>query len=99
VIEVMLDTGKPLSELCSAVTKFPQRITNLRVKAKPALSLMKNLSAAQKKIESTIGDKGRINVRYSGTEPLLRIMVEAVDEATLDRVSNELASAARKDIG
>jgi phosphoglucosamine mutase len=99
VIEVMLDTGKPLSELCGAVTKFPQRITNLRVKAKPALSLMKHLSAAQKKVEGSIGDKGRINVRYSGTEPLLRIMVEAVDEETLDRVSSELGAAARKDIG
>jgi phosphoglucosamine mutase len=98
VIEVMLDTGKPLSELCSPVTKFPQRITNLRVKAKPALSLMKNLSAAQKKIAGSIGDKGRINVRYSGTEPLLRIMVEAVDDDTLDSVSNQLAAAARKDL-
>jgi phosphoglucosamine mutase len=98
VIEVMLDTGKRLSELCAPVTKFPQRITNLRVKAKPALNTLKNLSTVQKKIETTIGDKGRINVRYSGTEPLLRIMVEAVDDDTLDTVSNQLSTAARKDL-
>jgi phosphoglucosamine mutase len=98
VIEVMLDSGKPLSELCAAVTKFPQRITNLRVKSKPGLGTLKNLSAAQTKVQGSIGEKGRINVRYSGTEPLLRIMVEAVDDDTLDSISNQLAAAARKDL-
>ncbi|MBZ0135708.1 MAG: phosphoglucosamine mutase [Planctomycetes bacterium] len=99
IIEVMLDTGKPLSELSAPVTKFPQRITNLRTESKPALKTLKNLTKTQKEIESTIGDRGRVNVRYSGTEPLLRIMVEAQDDETLDSLSTKLASAARKDLG
>lgn len=99
VIEVMLDTGKPLSELSAALVKFPQRITNLRTTKKPALKSLKNLAKAQKEIGKTIGDRGRVNIRYSGTEPLLRIMVEAQDEETLNKLSKQLAGAAKKDLG
>ncbi|MCA8911298.1 MAG: hypothetical protein KDB82_06315 [Planctomycetes bacterium] len=98
VIEVMLDSGRKLSELSSAVVKYPQRITNLRTTSKPALGSLKLLRKTQKAIESELGNRGRINVRYSGTEPLLRIMVEAQDEATLDDVTKQLAGAARKDL-
>ena len=99
IIEVMLDTGKPLSELCAPVTKFPQRITNVKTKSKPALKSLKKLAKAQKEIQRDFADRGRINIRYSGTEPLLRIMVEAQDDATLDKVSRLLSSAAKKDLG
>jgi phosphoglucosamine mutase len=98
VIEVMLRTGKPLSELCAPVRKFPQTIVNLRVKAKPALSKLKNLSRAQRELAHRLGNRGRINIRYSGTEPLLRIMVEAEDRGTLDSVASELTAAARSDL-
>lgn len=99
VIEVMLDTGKPLSELCAALSKFPQRITNLRTAHKPALKSLKRLADIQKEIGRTVGDRGRINVRYSGTEPLLRIMVEAQDDETLDSITTQLVTAAKKDLG
>ncbi|MBX3461441.1 MAG: phosphoglucosamine mutase [Planctomycetes bacterium] len=98
VIEVMLDSGKPLSALCAAVTKFPQTIVNVKAPAKPPLQSLKNLGKLLAQHERELGDRGRINVRYSGTEPLLRIMVEAPDQPTLQRVSAALANAAKKDL-
>jgi phosphoglucosamine mutase len=99
VIEVMLDTGKPLSELCGAVSKFPQTIVNVKTKAKPPIGSLKNLKKLTSSLETELGNRGRINVRYSGTEPLLRIMVEAEDQATLDQVAGALEAAAEKDLG
>lgn len=98
VIEVMLDSGRALSELTSPVVKYPQRISNLRTTAKPALGSLKALKQARQSLETELGNRGRINVRYSGTEPLLRIMVEAQDEATLESVTSRLMTAARKDL-
>jgi phosphoglucosamine mutase len=99
VIEVMLKTGKPLSQLCAGMRKFPQTIVNLHVKSKPPLVQLKRLNKASKSTSSRLGGGGRVNVRYSGTEPLLRIMVEAEDDATLKSVLSELTAAARKDLG
>ncbi len=99
VIEVMLDTGKSLAELCSGVKKFPQTIVNVRTHAKPPLGTLKTLNKLCGVHERALGQRGRINVRYSGTEPLLRIMVEAEDHATLDEVSSALAAAAKIDLG
>ena len=95
----MLDSGKPLSALCSGVSKFPQSIVNVKTKAKPPLGSLKTLAKLTKSLTAELGARGRINVRYSGTEPLLRIMVEAEDQATLGRVSGALSAAARKDLG
>ncbi|MCA8937796.1 MAG: hypothetical protein KDB68_16540 [Planctomycetes bacterium] len=98
VIEVMLDSGRRLSDLASPVVKFPQLITNLRTTSKPALGSLKTLKKTLKAIESELGNRGRINIRYSGTEPLLRIMVEAQDAGTLESVTKQLSAAARKDL-
>jgi len=98
VIEVMLDAGRPLSELCGGVRKFPQTIVNVKAASKPALSTLKTLAKAAAKHEAELGSKGRVNIRYSGTEPLLRIMVEAETDAIVKRVADELAAAAKKDL-
>ena len=60
---------------------------------------MKRLADIQKEIGRTVGDRGRINVRYSGPEPLLRILVEAQDDETLDSITTQLVTAAKKDLG
>lgn len=98
IIEVMLDSNQPLSHLCDRMVKFPQTIVNVKATRKPPLASLKSLAKLVAAHERELGASGRINVRYSGTEPLLRIMVEAPDEATLQRVSNELARAAKKDL-
>jgi phosphoglucosamine mutase len=98
VIEVMLSTGKSLSDLCSGIRKFPQTIVNLKVKSKPPLTKLATLNKANRDITKRLNGRGRVNIRYSGTEPLLRIMVEAEDQPTLDAVTKELTAAARKDL-
>lgn len=98
IIEVMLDTDKTLGQLAADVTKYPQIIVNVKTKEKPALSKLKGLRAEQRAVEKELGEGGRVNIRYSGTEPLLRIMVEAADDKTLKAVSNRLARAARSDL-
>ncbi|MCC6465820.1 MAG: phosphoglucosamine mutase [Planctomycetes bacterium] len=99
IIEVMLDRGQPLSRLCAGLRKYPQVIVNVPVKCKPALEKLPSLGRARAEVEQRLGARGRINVRYSGTEPLLRIMVEAPDEASRDQAAAHLEQAARKDLG
>lgn len=98
VIEVMLGTGRTLSELCAGLQKFPQAILNVAARRKPPLSQLKALAKASKAVQKRISAAGRVNIRYSGTEPLLRIMVEAEDQATLDDAMAELGTAAKKDL-
>jgi phosphoglucosamine mutase len=98
VIEVMLATGKPLSELCAAVRKFPQTIVNVKANNKPPLSRLKTLGKASREISKRLGDRCRVNIRYSGTEPLLRIMIEAEDQAELEDAAKQLKTAAWRDL-
>ncbi len=99
VLKVMMATGKPLSELVEVMSRVPQKLVNLRVKQRRPLSETTELAAAMKAVEERLGAKGRILVRYSGTEPLLRIMVEATDRDLMEDAAGELAQAARRDLG
>ncbi len=98
IIEVMLDTGAPLSKLCADIRKFPQRLENLRVESKPPLDTLATLIETKATIEGELATNGRVNVRYSGTEPLLRIMVEAETDAMVDDAIERLINAAQKDL-
>jgi phosphoglucosamine mutase len=80
------------------LTKSPQIQRNLRVKKKPELQEMK-AAAKVAEIEREIGDGGRVLIRYSGTEPLLRILVEGRDTEQIKRKINELAAAIEEEIG
>jgi phosphoglucosamine mutase len=80
VIEAMLATGLPLSELRRGLRKFPQASESVKVLEKKPLPEMAALSAAMLALESELGSQGRVLVRYSGTEPKLRLLVEAPTE-------------------
>ena len=80
VMEVMLARKLPLSKLAAPVTIYPQVLKNIRVKSKPEAQNDPDVQAAVRKVESTLGNSGRILVRESGTEPLIRVMVEAESE-------------------
>jgi phosphoglucosamine mutase len=80
VIEVMQATGRPLSELRRGLAKFPQASESVKVREKKPLADMPALSAALRALESELGSQGRVLVRYSGTEPKLRLLVEAPTE-------------------
>jgi phosphoglucosamine mutase len=82
LIEAMKEESKPLSELCKIMTIFPQVLMNVEVKHKPDLRTVPDIKDAIKSIEKSLGAKGRVLVRYSGTQQICRIMVEGptIDE-------------------
>ncbi|MBQ7064981.1 MAG: phosphoglucosamine mutase [Firmicutes bacterium] len=77
MMEVMLDKGKPLSELAAPVVFYPQVLKNVRVKSKPDAQNDPAVQEAVRKVAEELGSEGRILVRESGTEPVIRVMVEA----------------------
>ena len=77
VMEVMLDKKKPLSQLCDGLHIYPQVLKNVRVKSKPEAQNDPAVQAAVNGVAAELGDTGRILVRESGTEPVIRVMVEA----------------------
>ncbi|MGH9711948.1 MAG: phosphoglucosamine mutase [Candidatus Acidiferrales bacterium] len=89
----------PLETLVADLKIFPQKIVNVRVKSKPALDSLPEVSRLLADAEKSLGDSGRVVLRYSGTEPLARVMVEAEHEEDVRRWTDSLASALRSAIG
>lgn len=99
VLRVMRETRKPLSELAAPYRAFPQVLVNVRVARKPHLSELPSVLAAVQRVERELGDDGRVLVRYSGTEPLARVMVEGPDAESIQRQANTLAGLLADEIG
>ncbi len=100
VLALMLRTGRPLSELAhEALERVPQVLENVSLPARRPIEEMAALRAAAKDVERSLGAEGRVLIRWSGTEPKLRIMIEGPDEAQLRIWAQELAAAARRDVG
>ena len=91
ILSVICRTGKPASELLSCFTPIPQRLVNLRDIDMAVLS-DKRVTAEVAAVEAELGDQGRVLLRQSGTEPLIRVMVEAVDKARLDAAMAKLVT-------
>jgi len=87
----MARTGKSLAELASVMTVFPQIMVNVRGVDHHALKNSDVIAGAVAAAEAELGDTGRVLLRPSGTEPMVRVMVEAADQATADRIAHELA--------
>jgi phosphoglucosamine mutase len=99
VLALMLRANKPLSELAAAaMTRLPQVLVNVTLKARKPVEQMSKLAALSTKVTDELGDEGRLLVRWSGTEPKLRIMLEGPDEARLRDLAHALGEAAKKDI-
>ncbi|HXL23572.1 MAG TPA: phosphoglucosamine mutase [Candidatus Dormibacteraeota bacterium] len=88
-----------LESLVEGLKDFPQVIVNVKVKSKPPLDSLPEVSRALAEAQSILGDNGRVVLRYSGTEPLARVMVEAEHAADVQRFSQSLATALRQSIG
>lgn len=99
ILSLMKRTGKPLSELAKAMTAVPQVLLNVHVKHKPDLDQIPDIQSAIRTAESTLNGSGRVLVRYSGTEPLLRIMVEGERDVMIREVADHLAQVVRARIG
>ena len=85
LMEVMLAKGKPMSELAAPVVFYPQVLKNVRVKSKPDAQNDPDVQLQVEKVGQALGDEGRILVRESGTEPVIRVMVEAGSDETCER--------------
>jgi phosphoglucosamine mutase len=99
VLQVLAVSQKPLSELRRRLTVFPQKLENIRVKQKTPFEQVPALAEAVRGAERELGDRGRVLVRYSGTEPLVRIMVEAQDPADVERHTGRLVQIFRAELG
>ena len=91
ILSVICRTGKPASELLSCFTPIPQKLVNLRDIDTAVLS-DKRVTAQVAAVEAELGGQGRVLLRPSGTEPLIRVMVEAVDKARLDAAMDKLVT-------
>ena len=99
VLRVIRASEKSLSELTQGFTRFPQILVNVRVRRKAPFDDLPNVMAQAQKIETSMGDRGRLLLRYSGTELLARVMVEGEDFAQVEIAANELAEVIRAEIG
>jgi phosphoglucosamine mutase len=99
VLRVMAASGRTLADLGSEMTAFPQVLMNLRVKEKVDLSTVPAVAAVMHSVESRLEGSGRLLVRYSGTEPLLRVMLEGRDQAEIRRWGQEIIDAVKQHVG
>ena len=83
VVRIMADAGKELSELAGQLVTYPQVLVNVRVKQRTDLATVPAIASTMRRVEGQLSGNGRLLVRYSGTEPLLRIMLEGKDDAEI----------------
>ena len=95
-MEVMLAKKMPLSKLAEPLKIYPQVLENVRVTDKKAAQADFAVQAAVKAVADALGDSGRILVRESGTEPLVRVMVEAPEEAACRKYVTQVVDTIRK---
>lgn len=91
VLAVMRRTERPLSSLASAIERFPQVLVNVAVAQKRPLESLADFQRQLAQVEGQLGDRGRVLIRYSGTEAKARVMVEGEDERRVTQYANELA--------
>jgi phosphoglucosamine mutase len=99
VLRVIAESGRSLGDLASGFTRYPQTMINVRVSRKPLLDSVPPIKAAITALEREMAGKGRLLVRYSGTENLVRVMVEGQDEGTINKHAESVAQVIREQIG
>jgi phosphoglucosamine mutase len=99
LLRVMAETGKGLAALSQCLRKYPQVLVNVPVRSKPPIETIGGLATRIQDLEAAMEGRGRIFVRYSGTEPLARIMVEGEDQKAISAMVEELAEIVRREIG
>ncbi len=99
VLAILRKSGKPLSELASVMTALPQILVNVRVTERRNIDALPEVGKLVEKVESRLGDTGRVLIRYSGTEPLMRIMLEGQDQDEITGMANEIAQLVKSLIG
>ncbi|KAB0664777.1 phosphoglucosamine mutase [Oryzomonas japonica] len=99
LLAVMRREGKPLSELAKLMIALPQVLVNTRVAEKKDIMTIPEIAARIGDVEKKLGSEGRVLIRYSGTEPLLRVMIEGQDKYEITTWANEIADLVKQHIG
>jgi len=99
VLRLLAETQRPLAELVRDLKQFPQIIRNVRVRQKPRLESIPEVAQAIAEFRRDCGERGRVVVRYSGTEPLARVMIEAEDEEVVERYAARIAQRIEAALG
>ncbi len=99
VLSILVRRRTKLSQVANCMEIFPQVLLNVRVRQKKDLHQVPEVLRLQQDIEKTLGDKGRLLLRYSGTEPLLRIMLEGEDQGQIEKFAQDLKAETEKALG
>src|SRR5829696_5066834 len=99
VLRVMAETGRELADLASELVSYPQVLVNVRVRERTDLRSVPAIAASMDRIEEQLAGQGRLLVRYSGTEPLLRVMIEGRDQHEIQGWAREIADSVKRHLG
>ena len=99
LLRVMHDEGKSLAALTEGFSRYPQTLVNIRVKHKVPFETIPAVNAKAEEIADILGDRGRLLLRYSGTEALARVMIEGENEQQVHALADELSSVIKNEIG
>jgi phosphoglucosamine mutase len=93
------ESGKTLAEMTAGFKQYPQILVNVRVKEKVSFNDLPAVRAEVDAVEELLSHKGRLLLRYSGTEPLARVMIEGENQAKIEAYANKIARAIEREIG
>src|SRR5207247_9382290 len=96
---IMRQSGQPLSKLKTCLKKYPQAQRNLAVKSKPPLEQLRDVMKLRDEVERDLAGQGRVLLRYSGTEPKLRLLIEGREFDKIDKHADRIAEAIQSAIG
>lgn len=99
VLRIMTETDSKLSELSTVLQRYPQALVNVRVADKPPIESLDGLQGQVDEVTRALGDQGRVLIRYSGTEPICRVMVEGPTRKQVNEIANQLAHVIDTEIG
>jgi len=99
ILQIMVETGRPLSELKRCLRKYPQAQRNLKVREKPPIESLRDVPGLIADAEQVLAGKGRVLLRYSGTEPKIRLLIEGRDESVINAHADRIADCLVAQIG
>jgi phosphoglucosamine mutase len=99
VLRVMADTGRELADLAAQLVTYPQVLVNVRVRERKELRTVPAIAEALDRVEKRLHGEGRLLVRYSGTEPLLRVMLEGKNQQEIQGWAHEIADTVKQHLG
>jgi phosphoglucosamine mutase len=99
ILRIMVETGKPLSELKACLAKYPQAQRNLKVREKTPLEQLPDVTKLVQEVELELAGVGRVLLRYSGTEPKIRLLIEGRDGDRINAQADKIAGAIQERIG